>query len=173
WQLTVILVAAMLLLFGYVAWQARTVQDYAPIQKKFNFLRTGLFVGLVLLCTPVLVRSLADLPYAQNASGTAQIVRATGHQWYWVLSADRVEAGRPVEFHVTSADVNHGFALYDPELRVVAQTQAMPGYTNVLRHSFKEPGTYKVLCLEYCGLAHHAMTAEITVTPASGGGHDD
>jgi cytochrome c oxidase subunit 2 len=60
--------------------------------------------------------------------------------------------------------VNHGFALYDPEFRVVAETQAMPGYTNVLRYTFREPGTYQVLCLEYCGVAHHAMMAQIKVT---------
>jgi cytochrome c oxidase subunit 2 len=45
----------------------------------------------------------------------------------------------------------------------VAQTQSMPGYTNVLRHTFDEPGTYKILCLEYCGLGHHEMSAEINV----------
>ena len=68
-----------------------------------------------------------------------------------------------MEFHVTSKDVNHGFALYDPDMRIVAQTQAMPGYTNVLRYTFNEPGVYRVLCLEYCGVAHHEMTAEIKV----------
>jgi len=45
----------------------------------------------------------------------------------------------------------------------VAQTQAMPGYTNVLRHTFKDPGNYKILCLEYCGLVHHGMMSELTV----------
>jgi len=33
----------------------------------------------------------------------------------------------------------------------------------VLRYTFKEPGTYRVLCLEYCGVAHHEMTADIKV----------
>jgi cytochrome c oxidase subunit 2 len=60
--------------------------------------------------------------------------------------------------------VNHGFALYDPDMRIVAQTQAMPGYTNVLRYTFREPGVYRVLCLEYCGVGHHEMTAEIKVS---------
>lgn len=26
-----------------------------------------------------------------------------------------------------------------------------------------EPGVYRVLCLEYCGIAHHEMKAEINV----------
>jgi cytochrome c oxidase subunit II len=71
--------------------------------------------------------------------------------------------GKAVEFHVTGSDVNHGFGIYDPQLRLVAQTQAMPGYTNVLRHTFTKPGSYKILCLEYCGLAHHTMMAEFNV----------
>jgi cytochrome c oxidase subunit 2 len=49
-------------------------------------------------------------------------------------------------------------------MRIVAQTQAMPGYTNVLRYTFTEAGTYRVLCLEYCGAAHHVMAADIKVT---------
>jgi cytochrome c oxidase subunit 2 len=39
----------------------------------------------------------------------------------------------------------------------------MPGYINVLRYTFNEPGVYRVLCLEYCGVAHHEMTADIKV----------
>ena len=77
-----------------------------------------------------------------------------------------VLAAQPVLFRVTSADVNPGFGVSDSELRLVAQTQAMPGYTNVLRHTFAQPGKYRVLCMEYCGLVHHNMIAEIDVVEA-------
>jgi cytochrome c oxidase subunit 2 len=79
------------------------------------------------------------------------------------LSSNRFTAGVPVEFRVTSADVNHGFAIYGPDDRIVTQTQAMPGFTNRLVHTFAAPGRYRVLCLEYCGLAHHGMLAEFEV----------
>ena len=36
----------------------------------------------------------------------------------------------------------------------------MPGYTNVLRYTSSK---LKILCLEYCGMTHHDMMAEITV----------
>jgi cytochrome c oxidase subunit 2 len=75
--------------------------------------------------------------------------------------------GEVVEFVVTSVDVTHGFALYDPQKRIVAQIQAMPGFVNKVRHRFDSPGKYEVLCLEFCGLAHHGMVAEIHVTPAN------
>ena len=90
-------------------------------------------------------------------------IDAKGYQWRWELSRNEVAVGQAVEFRVTAADINHGFALYDPSMRLVAQTQAMPGYVNRLNYTFERAGTYKVLCLEYCGIAHHNMVAEIKV----------
>jgi cytochrome c oxidase subunit 2 len=92
-----------------------------------------------------------------------------GHQWFWEISTPRVPAGTTVAFRVTSADVNHGFAIYDADLHVVAQTQAMPGYQNVLRVRFAKPGSYRVLCLEYCGIVHHGMAASLEVVASAGG----
>lgn len=96
------------------------------------------------------------------------MVNVTSAQWHWELDRKKVALGKPVEFRVTSTDVNHGFGLYDQAGRLVAQTQAMPGYVNRLTHVFDAPGTYRVLCLEYCGLAHHEMVAEIIVSGAGG-----
>jgi cytochrome c oxidase subunit 2 len=79
-----------------------------------------------------------------------------------------VKAGSVVEFRVTSDDVNHGFAIYAPDGLIVTQTQAMPGYTNKLLHTFKEPGTYTVQCLEYCGLGHAPMKTTLQVVAAKG-----
>ena len=39
----------------------------------------------------------------------------------------------------------------------------MPGVTNRLVHTFTQPGKYRILCLEYCGLAHHGMILEFDV----------
>jgi cytochrome c oxidase subunit 2 len=50
---------------------------------------------------------------------------------------------------------------------MVAQTQAMPGYVNKLQVRFTKPGDYEVLCLEYCGVAHHGMRAVIKVVAGS------
>ncbi|HEU5291985.1 MAG TPA: hypothetical protein VFU05_15145 [Cyclobacteriaceae bacterium] len=67
-----------------------------------------------------------------------------------------------IEFNVSSKDVNHGFSLYKEGV-LQAQVQAMPGYVNRLRWKFTESGTYDILCLEYCGVAHAAMAATIKV----------
>ena len=74
-----------------------------------------------------------------------------------------VPAGTLIEFRVTTLDVNHGFSLYAPDGHLVAQTQAMPGYLNRLRVTLDEPGTYTVLCLEFCGMGHHRMRGVIEV----------
>ena len=72
-------------------------------------------------------------------------------------------AGQAVEFQVTAEDVNHGFGIYNEAGQIVAQTQPMPGYVNNLVHTFKAAGNYQILCMEYCGLAHHTMVTTITV----------
>lgn len=151
--------------FLFVALQSRRRVEYAPLQKHAYRLRGRLFWILTLVLAPVMVTTLIDLPYAAADDSTTpvQVVDATGYQWRWELSRNGVTVGQPVEFRVTSADVNHGFGIYDGELRLVAQTQAMPGYTNTFRHTFAEEGTYRVLCLEYCGLVHHGMVTEIHV----------
>jgi cytochrome c oxidase subunit 2 len=62
--------------------------------------------------------------------------------------------------------VNHSFALYDEQRQMLTQIQAMPGFVNKVRHRFTAPGNYQILCLEYCGLAHHGMVAAFTVHAA-------
>ncbi|GIL22343.1 MAG: hypothetical protein BroJett042_08560 [Bacteroidota bacterium] len=73
-----------------------------------------------------------------------------------------VQKDELIEFNVSSFDVSHGFSLYKDGV-LKAQVQAMPGYVNRLRWKFSESGTYDILCLEYCGMAHAAMTAKINV----------
>lgn len=84
-------------------------------------------------------------------------------QWAWILDATEIPAHKVIEFDVTSRDVNHGFAIYNAEGRLVTQTQAMPDYTNRLIYKFDEPGVYTVRCLEYCGIGHHVMLGTFTV----------
>lgn len=64
--------------------------------------------------------------------------------------------------------MNHGFGVYAPDGRIVTQTQAMPGYTNRLVHTFEEPGIYTVQCIEYCGVGHGPMRATFEVLAPRG-----
>jgi cytochrome c oxidase subunit II len=165
---TLVFVALLLGVFGYVATQAGRAGTADEIAAGAVRWRRTAFWGLIAVFIPTIAYSLTRMPYSSAAMGTPSIVvTATGQQWAWALSRDTVPAGELVEIRVTGADVNHGFGLYDASNRLLTQTQAMPGYTNVMRYTFATPGTYRILCLEYCGLGHHTMTKQLVVTAAN------
>jgi cytochrome c oxidase subunit II len=120
--------------------------------------------GLAILFVPTIAYSLTRMPYPVAGQTAVVTVLAAGQQWAWSIAPDTVPAGVLVEIRVTGTDVNHGFGIYDASERLVTQTQAMPGYTNVIRYTFSAPGTYRIRCLEYCGLGHHTMTSQLVVT---------
>jgi cytochrome c oxidase subunit II len=167
WDSSIVLMAALAALFAWVAAGADVaLTNYGPTIASAYRLRGWLFAVALLVLLGFSYRSLIELPYVSflpRPMGPVESAFATGEQWAWAVSPNAFRVGQTVEFQVTSKDVNHGFALYDPGMRIVAQTQAMPGYTNILRYTFSQPGTYHVLCLEFCGLAHHDMKADITV----------
>ena len=168
WQVSLFGVALIAAVFLLVGLRAGNPAEFGPVKKRLYAIRPYWFLALVAVGTWLSVVTLADLPYDathHTAERPADItVGVTGHQWYWEMERTEIPAGKLVAFEVRAADVNHGFAVYNAANEVVAQTQAMPGYTNVVRHTFREPGSYTVMCLEYCGLAHHNMTQKITVT---------
>jgi cytochrome c oxidase subunit 2 len=167
----------ILAVFGAVARstrESRTV-DYARV----NRLRLLFFVSFAVILLIFLLFTLPQLPYPVEARTPDRVVHAVGKQYAWSLtdgtgptlaSWDRdfsptvtVPIRATVEFRVTTLDVNHGFSLYAPDGHLVAQTQAMPGYVNRLRVMFDQPGTYTVLCLEFCGMSHHRMRGGVEV----------
>lgn len=171
WWITLAGLAVVSATFLYVIAQSRKTADAAGVQRSANSIRRWWFWALIVFGVVIAWVTLVPFPIpAQNAALKAdQVINVVGHQWYWDISETEIKAGSTVEFQVTSDDVNHGFAIYAPDERIVAQTQAMPGYTNKLLYTFNEPGTYRILCLEYCGVAHHAMETELEVVAATGG----
>ena len=119
-----------------------------------------------MLFVPTIAYSLTKMPYRQDLrppDGRRRRRPGTSGPGAHTVHGP---AGELVEIRVTGADVNHGFGVYDANDRLITQTQAMPGFTNVIRHTFATPGTYRIRCLEYCGLGHHTMISQLIVTPA-------
>ncbi len=116
--------------------------------------------------------SIGYMPTAQTAKAAVneqdvQQVDFTATSWSYEMSSRSVEAGRPVRFSGRSSDTMHGFAIYHADGDVLFTMMLMPGLeepTSII-HTFDEPGTYTIRCLEYCGIAHHAMRDELTVVP--------
>lgn len=173
WWITLTGLGIISAIFLYIIARSGQTADAARIQLTSKKIRRWWFGTLVVFGIGITWVTLVPFPIpAQHTTLKAdQVINVVGHQWYWDVSETDITTGSTVEFRVTSADVNHGFAIYSPNDRIVAQTQAMPGYTNKLLHTFETPGTYRVLCLEYCGLAHHMMEIEFKVTtPVAGVG---
>lgn len=165
--LSLVLMAILTGVFIVIAINAgKEAVEYAPVQSKANGMRKILFWSLAVAGVLITVITTQDLPYAATRGDTADadvVIDVNGRQWFWEMSATEVTAGETVVFNLTAGDVNHGFGVYDPNMVMLGQTQAMPGYTNSLKITFTEPGAYQLLCMEYCGLAHHGMIGELTV----------
>ena len=156
------------LVIGLVlAWIGRSAgagpDDADVIIARTARLRQVGFGALLALAVLALALSLPRAPYGFGsdgrfaADGDAMVVPILAYQYGWRGFPEEVPLGRPVRFDLISADVNHGFAIYDRDDRIIGQIQAMPGYINKLTVRFDEPGRYTIRCLELCGLYHHAM----------------
>lgn len=166
WVMSLFFMLIVAAVFGWVAFRSTEKQDYEPITKKWYKTRTVYGISLVIFMLIIMIYTLRDLPFnepAYSEGSEPTIVDVEAIQFGWIISETEFEVGESVEFLVTTADVTHNFGLYDPDMNIIAQTQAMPEYTNIVYITFDEPGTYEVLCLEYCGLGHHLMVAELTV----------
>ena len=112
----------------------------------------------------LLIATIWSTPYGESAGAGGQRMDVTARQFAWELKPNRVRAGVPVEFRLRAVDVNHAFGVYNPEGKLVFQVQVQPGFEQRAVETFEEPGTYEILCLEYCGVLHHGMVGSFTVT---------
>ncbi len=125
-------------------------------------LRRGWLWVLAAAAAAALVISLPAFPYGKPATLSGRHYTVTATQYSFDLPQS-VPADTPIVFDVTSKDVNHGFGIYDPHGRLIAQVQAMPDYVNELPLRLRATGRYTVRCLEYCGIAHASMEAGFDV----------
>ncbi|MDX6805881.1 cytochrome c oxidase subunit II [Terrihabitans rhizophilus] len=99
-------------------------------------------------------------------------IHGTARMWSWEFSAPdgsspsrnvlRIPAGRPVDLHVTSADVIHSFWIP----RLGGKMDAIPGHTNIIRLMADRPGTYRGVCAEFCGVGHSTMFLTVEAVAA-------
>jgi len=87
-------------------------------------------------------------------------------QWMWQFvypsgmaseSDLRVPVGQPIEILGTSRDVIHSF--YVPAFRL--KEDVVPGRITTLWFTAEQPGTYEILCAEYCGAGHSRMRGRV------------
>ena len=161
--ISVVLIVILAAIFYFVIRSSTGSSSTESIQKSSGMIRQLLFWGALVVGVAVLYVTLRPWPHSLPG-GEPIIVNVTSAQWAWEVQPATVPVGQPIVFATTSTDVNHGLGIYDKNLTLLAQSQSMPGWTNRVKYTFTEPGTYRILCLEYCGLQHHEMIAEFTAT---------
>jgi len=122
------------------------------------------FAVVVVLLAVLLFSTILFTPYGRSAGKHAQIEKIKAIQFAWIVPGTPLKTGTPVEFQLTSADVNHGFAVYNAGGKLLFEVQVMPGKTQKYVYTFKKPGTYTILCIEFCGVGHAHMQGSLTVS---------
>jgi cytochrome c oxidase subunit 2 len=79
--------------------------------------------------------------------------------WSFFPPQINVPVGSEVTFKVTSVDVTHGFYIVGTRVNMMI----IPGHISETSYRFTRPGTYPLICHEYCGLLHHTMEAQVVV----------
>ena len=104
------------------------------------------------------------LPVVEPPPGAE--VYMVGRMWAWepVL---RLRRGVTYTLHLSALDLNHGFSLiHAAGASQNFNIQVVPGYDYGLRVTPTEPGEYRVICNEFCGIGHHTMVGKIVVLDA-------
>lgn len=124
--------------------------------------------GLILPSISITILLMFGVPMGHQmlplppSEGPALRIDVIGHQWWWevhypdsnisLTNELHIPAGVPIDIHLATADVIHGF--WVP--RLGGKLDAIPGRINVLRLQADAPGVYLGQCAEFCGL-HHAV----------------
>lgn len=116
-------------------------------------------------------------PYAAKGEKMARVER-NGKEVHVYMTAIRshltpdniegVRVGDDVYFHVTNLeqdwDVPHGFAIKGANN---AEILIMPGETQTLKWTAKEPGVVPFYCTDFCSALHQEMSGYLRVSPAN------
>lgn len=101
-------------------------------------------------------------------------VTVIGHQWWWEFYANYtngtsvhttnftfvVKMNQVVKLIVLGADVAHSFFI--PDLGV--HVDAIPGHVNEAWFQPTQPGNYRIVCTQFCGVGHYGMVGTVVVT---------
>ena len=120
----------------------------------------------VLALTVNTLLALADPPQSDE-----NVIEVIGHQFWWevrspgheVITANElhIPAGIPVRVRLAAQDVIHSF--WVPELH--GKLDMIPNQTNSFWLQADDPGVYKGVCAEFCGVQHAKMTFLVVAQP--------
>lgn len=132
-----------------------------------ELLWTGIPLALVLVMFAWSTRAYLAMTSEPGAEPIE--VQVTAKRWSWWFDHPggkgapelHLVAHRPATLVLSSTDVIH--SLYVPEFRL--KQDAVPGRFTRMSFTPDVPGTYPILCTEYCGTDHSRMLASVVVHP--------
>ncbi|MBX5480504.1 MAG: cytochrome c oxidase subunit II [Myxococcaceae bacterium] len=152
----------------FILYRRRKPHAYTPTIEP-DLKAEMLFVGIpTVFFLAFFAIGFRDFVWVRTPPANAMDVYVMGKQWMWKFAYPEgpngvntlhIPAHRPIRLLITSRDVIHSF--YVPEFRV--KQDAVPGRYAEIWFEATKPGTYQVLCAEYCGLDHSMMRADVVV----------
>jgi cytochrome c oxidase subunit 2 len=86
-------------------------------------------------------------------------IRMVARMWKFDPAEIALPPGSVADIYISTPDVTHGVQILGTNFNLMA----IPGVVNYARIRFDRPGTYHVVCNEYCGTAHHEMAGQIRI----------
>lgn len=149
---------------GAVVWSSTLGRRREIDVRKLGERERTWFAIVVVVLVALLFATIFFTPYGRSSGEKGMSFDVKAQQFAFVIPGKAIKAGVPVRFHLTSADVNHGFAVFNEANEFLFQAQVMPGRTQDYVYTFEKPGTYRVVCFEYCGVGHDQMAGAFVVT---------
>jgi cytochrome c oxidase subunit II len=165
----VMFAGAMLILIGVVAVVIYSFRRNRPVPE---FSERRVLVGWGLVFPFVTLFALMMFAFLRGEELLARpdpdilVIEGQSNQWSWTFVYPggvhttgilHVPAGETFHVNVSSADVIHSF--WVP--RLGGKIDAIPGKVNRMALRADEPGLYRGVCAEYCGIGHAHMTFEV------------
>jgi cytochrome c oxidase subunit II len=165
WLAVAVFVVVMILYLLAIIFSRRRDPDAPkPFAARPAFLVIAGVVVPALILIALLVASVRTTSALMTPSAVDVVtIDVVGHQWWWevrypehnIVTANEIHipAGTTIEFRVTSNDVIHSF--WVPQLH--GKIDMIDGKIHTIRMVASEPGTYRGICAEFCGLQHTFM----------------
>jgi cytochrome c oxidase subunit 2 len=166
-------IGGALLVFAALAWllvryrEQQAPRVYATVPHKVEVAIAAFVLAMFLAFWVV---GFGQYRRIREVSPDAMRVYVVAKQWMWeavypdgtaVQDDIRVPVGQPVALMMTSRDVIHSF--YVPAFRL--KQDIVPGRITTLQVTATLPGTFDILCAEYCGTGHSRMRGHIVAMP--------
>ncbi len=118
-----------------------------------------------LLVLTMFFYGLTGFKFLRNPPADSLVVKVIARQWSWRFEYDNgfktdkliVPVDKPIRVQIASEDVIHSF--FVPAFRI--KQDAVPGLSTQAWFTVNVPGSYDILCAEYCGLLHSQMRSAV------------